>query len=137
MRIGELAARAGVNVQTILYYERRRLLPRPARTGSGYRSYGESELAQIRFIRQTQQLGFSLREIAALRLVHGHNSKDEARRTENDELALYRLVSVRLAHVDAQIATLRRIRAALRATIDASRSRLTACPASMLPKRRA
>jgi|SRR5215471_8664521 len=137
MRIGELAARAGVNVQTILYYERRRLLPRPARSGNGYRSYGESELAQIRFIRQTQQLGFSLREIAALRLVHGHDPKNEARRSENDELALYRLVSERLARVDAQIATLRRIRAALRAAIDASRSRLTVCPASMLPKRRA
>ena len=43
MRIGELAARAGVHVQTILYYERRRLLPRPVRTSGGYRLYTEAD----------------------------------------------------------------------------------------------
>jgi len=139
MRIGELAAQAGVKVQTILFYERRRLLPRPPRTGRGYRSYGDADLEQVRFIRQTQQLGFSLREIAALLPVHGspRNPKQAEQRSAADEVALYRLVSDRLAQVDAQIATLRRVRTALRAAMDTSRSRLTVCPVSVLPTAKA
>jgi DNA-binding transcriptional MerR regulator len=139
MRIGELAARAGVNVQTILFYERRRLLPRPPRTGRGYRSYVDADLEQVRFIRQTQQLGFSLREIAALLPVHGspRNPKSAAQRNPSDELALYRIVRERLAQVDVQIKTLRRIRSALRSAMDASQSRLTVCPVSILPRREA
>jgi DNA-binding transcriptional MerR regulator len=63
MQIGELAEQAGVNVQTVRFYERRKLLPEPTRTHSGYRKYGESELKQLRFIRQARSLGFSLDEI--------------------------------------------------------------------------
>jgi len=63
MRIGELAQQAGVNVQTVRFYERRRLLPEPARTASGYREYGHQEIKQLRFIRQAKSLGFSLDEI--------------------------------------------------------------------------
>lgn len=63
MQIGELAEQAGVNVQTVRFYERRRLLPEPARTHSGYREYGEQELKQLRFIRQAKALGFTLEEI--------------------------------------------------------------------------
>ena len=63
MQIGELAEQAGVNVQTVRFYERRRLLPVPPRTHSGYREYGEQELKQLRFIRQAKSLGFTLDEI--------------------------------------------------------------------------
>ena len=63
MQIGELAEQAGVNVQTVRFYERRRLLPEPPRTHSGYREYGEQELKQLRFIRQAKALGFTLEEI--------------------------------------------------------------------------
>lgn len=63
MQIGELAQEAGVNVQTIRFYERRKLLPEPARTESGYRQYGLGELRQLQFIRQAKSLGFSLDEI--------------------------------------------------------------------------
>lgn len=63
MQIGELAEQAGVNVQTVRFYERRKLLPEPPRTHSGYREYGEAELKQLRFIRQAKGLGFSLDEI--------------------------------------------------------------------------
>jgi DNA-binding transcriptional MerR regulator len=136
MRIGELAARAGVNVQTILFYERRCLLPRPPRTAGGYRSFTEADLAQVQFIRQTQRLGFTLREIQALLPVHGspRNPRRLTRRSPKDELALFRLVSERLSQVDAQIAALERVRDALRAAIDQSHSRLTVCPAQQRPE---
>jgi DNA-binding transcriptional MerR regulator len=132
MRIGELAARAGVNVQTILFYERRRLLPRPPRTSSGYRSYTDADLAQVLFIRQTQHLGFTLREIAALLPIHGspQDPGRRSRRTAADEVALFRIVSERLEQIDGQIATLQQIRDALRNAIDQARSRLAFCPAS-------
>lgn len=63
MQIGEIAKQAGVNVQTVRFYERRQLLPEPARTESGYREYGSHELKQLHFIRQAKSLGFSLDEI--------------------------------------------------------------------------
>ena len=135
MHIGELASRAGVNVQTVLFYERRRLLPRPSRTAGGYRSYTDVDLAQVQFIRQTQRLGFTLREIAALLAVHGspRNPERLSHRSPKDELALFRIVTERLSQVDAQIAALERVRDALRVAIDQSRSRLTECPAQQHP----
>ena len=63
MQIGEIAKQAGVNIQTVRFYERRKLLPEPARTESGYREYGSQELRQLHFIRQAKSLGFSLDEI--------------------------------------------------------------------------
>lgn len=67
MTIGRVAERAGVGVETIRFYERRGLIQQPARPRSGgYRSYDVDIVERIRFIRQAQQLGFSLREIAEL-----------------------------------------------------------------------
>lgn len=66
LTIGRLAARARVNVETIRYYERRGLIARPARRGGGYRHYTPAHVTRIRFIKRTQQLGFSLDEIADL-----------------------------------------------------------------------
>jgi DNA-binding transcriptional MerR regulator len=60
---GTLAKLAGVNLETVRYYERRRLLPKPPRTASGYRVYQESAVRRLRFIRRSQALGFSLREM--------------------------------------------------------------------------
>lgn len=71
MKIGELAHDAGVNVQTVRYYERRGLLPEPERRPSGYREYGPGTLDRLHFIRRAQELGFTLteiRELLALRL---------------------------------------------------------------------
>lgn len=61
--IGQLAAAAGVKSDTVRYYEKAGLLARPERTTGGYRVYGESALAQLRFIRKAQALGFTLEEI--------------------------------------------------------------------------
>ena len=66
MTVGQLAEAAGVGVETVRYYQRRGLLPTPARPLAGRRSYGEDALRRIAFIRRAQQLGFSLQEIAAL-----------------------------------------------------------------------
>ena len=63
MFIGRLAQAAGVNVQTVRYYEHLGLLLEPARTNSGYRIYGETALKRVQFIRQAKVLGFSLGEI--------------------------------------------------------------------------
>jgi len=66
MRIGELAAKAGVNIQSVRFYERRRILREPVRAASGYRVYGKSDLDDICFIKQCQELGFTLKEIQPL-----------------------------------------------------------------------
>lgn len=70
MRSGELARNAGVNLQTIRFYEREGLLPKPERTASGYRSYQQSDLERIIFIRRNQELGFTLAEIKQLVDLH-------------------------------------------------------------------
>jgi MerR family mercuric resistance operon transcriptional regulator len=66
LRIGEVAERGGVNLQTIRYYERERLLPEPPRLASGYRTFPESAVRRVRFIKRAQELGFSLAEIREL-----------------------------------------------------------------------
>lgn len=64
--IGQLAKSVNVNVQTVRYYERLRLLGPSARRPSGYRIYGEDEERRLRFIKNAQALGFTLHEIAEL-----------------------------------------------------------------------
>jgi Hg(II)-responsive transcriptional regulator len=66
MRIGEVAAQAAVNVQTLRYYERVGLLPSPARRASGYRAYDPHTVRRVRFIKRAQELGFTLAEIGDL-----------------------------------------------------------------------
>ena len=63
VRIGELAKRAGVSVQAISYYERRRLMRTPRRTAAGYRIYSETELEIVTVIKKMQRFGFKLTEI--------------------------------------------------------------------------
>jgi len=66
VRIGAAAAAAGVNVQTMHYYERRGLIRRPPRTVSGYRQYPPELVRSVRAIKRAQSLGFSLKEIQEL-----------------------------------------------------------------------
>ena len=70
MRTGELARDAGVNLQTIRFYERQGLLPKPLRTVSGYRSYQQSDLERVLFIKRNQEIGFTLAEIKQLIDLH-------------------------------------------------------------------
>jgi DNA-binding transcriptional MerR regulator len=70
MKIGELAAKAGVNIQSVRFYERRRILREPVRTAAGYRVYSNSDVDDICFIKQCQELGFTLKEIQPLLQLH-------------------------------------------------------------------
>ena len=104
--IGQVAARAGVNVQTLRYYEKRGILGRPLRTASGYRKYPAETVRVIRFIKRAQDLGFSLEEIEDLLRLRTMKGIDKskvrdvaaAKVTEIDE-KLRRLSSVRSALV--------------------------------------
>lgn len=66
LTIGKVAEAAGVEVSTLRYYERRGILREPPRTDSGYRQYDEDVVHRIRFVRQAQDLGFTLEEIEEL-----------------------------------------------------------------------
>ena len=86
MRIGQVAKEAGVNVETIRYYERRGLMPEPPRRPSGYREYPEDSVARIRFIKGAQELGFSLAEIEnllAMRVSSAVNCEDVRRQAQS------------------------------------------------------
>ena len=66
MHIGKVAKRIGLSIDTIRFYERNALLPRPSRTAGGFREYAESDLETLAFIRRLQGLGFTLREVGSL-----------------------------------------------------------------------
>ncbi len=66
LTIGKLAAAVGVNLETVRYYERIKLMPEPSRTGSGHRAYDEGHLRRLRFIRRGRELGFSIEDIRTL-----------------------------------------------------------------------
>jgi len=66
LTIGRLATAAGVNLETVRFYQRSGLIHEPARPASGYRTYGSGDVQRIRFIKRAQTLGFTLEEIATL-----------------------------------------------------------------------
>jgi DNA-binding transcriptional MerR regulator len=70
MRIGELATRAGVNIQTIRFYERRKILQSPSRSAPGYRQYAASDLNDLCVIHRCKELGFTLKDIQQLLRLH-------------------------------------------------------------------
>ena len=91
LTIGKLARHGGVNIMTIRYYERRGLLPAPARTTSGYRLYADDAVRRLQFIRQAQLLGFSLTEIQdllSLRMQPGTTCADIRKRAKEKIVAV-------------------------------------------------
>lgn len=102
LTIGTVAKRAGVPIDTIRYYEREGLLPEPLRRASGYRSYGEGTVAQLRFIRRAKALGFTLEEIRDLLAL----SADRQRGVK----AVKQRAEERLAAIETRIAELQRVR---------------------------
>ncbi len=113
MTIGQLAAAAGVSVETVRYYQRRGLIDEPRKPPGGQRRYGPCAIAQIEFIRRGQQLGFSLEEIRELKR-HGDGTAVRATR----EIAQRKHDAV-----VARLEELERVRAALHALIAASKRR--------------
>jgi MerR family mercuric resistance operon transcriptional regulator len=71
MHIGGVARKIGLTPDAIRFYERNALLPRPSRTAGGFRQYGDTDLETLRFIRQTQGLGFTLKEVRELLALRG------------------------------------------------------------------
>ena len=88
--IGALAETAGVNVETIRFYQRKGLMPEPEKPYGSIRRYGTAELARVRFIKSAQRLGFSLEEVGELLKL-----EDGARCSEARQLAEQKLVDVR------------------------------------------
>lgn len=106
LTLGRLAARAGVNPQTIRYYERVGLFAPPARLSSGYRVFSEETVQRIRFIRRAQELGFSLKEIAELLSLRQE-------RTGRECAAVKRAAQDKIAEIDGKMEALARMRAVL------------------------
>lgn len=91
LRIGDVAARAGVNIETLRYYERRGILRSPKRSPAGYREYPSDTVQLIRFIKRAQELGFTLDEIEDLIALRQTPGK---RRNKVRELAAAKLQSI-------------------------------------------
>lgn len=107
--ISQLAAEAGVGVPTIRYYERRGIVPKAARSAAGYRQYTADAVRRVRFVRSSQQLGFSLEEIHELLMLR---TADPA---ACDEVA--RRTSRKIADIDRKLGELQRIKGALGALL--------------------
>src|SRR3979411_927969 len=108
--IGQLAKRGGVGIDTVRYYERNGLLAPRTRLASGYRRYGDIELARLRFIRRAQGLGFTLKEIKQLLALSAQRDVGRVKRS----------AQAKLVDVEARIAALERVRDGLATLIAAS-----------------
>ena len=103
LTIGAFAKAAGVNVETIRFYQRKGLLPEPDKPYGSIRRYGEADVARVKFVKSAQRLGFSLDEIAELlKLEDGTHCSEAAE-----------LAALRLADVRARLADLTRMETAL------------------------
>lgn len=120
LRTGEVARAAGVNVQTLRYYERRGLLAEPVRTYGGHRAYPPEAVTTLHVIKAAQRLGFTLNEVAELLEVGRH-------RHGRPRPGLQQQARAKLEEVDARIADLQTIRSALSEAIDAGCDDLGTC----------
>jgi DNA-binding transcriptional MerR regulator len=118
--IGQLAKRGGVGIDTVRYYERNGLLAPRDRLTSGYRRYGELEVARLRFIRRAQALGFTLKEIKDLLALSAQRDVGRVKRS----------AEAKLRDVETRIADLVRVRDGLATLIDAcpGHGRSADCP---------
>ena len=122
-RAGQLAAAAGVNLQTLRYYERRGLLTPAERTLGGHRVYSPESVTRLRVIKAAQRLGFTLAEVAELLAAgaHRHGGRDEGLQVR---------AAAKLTEVEDKIADLMVIRDRLRAAMDAGCDDLLVCAES-------
>lgn len=103
MTIGRLAGAAGVNVETVRFYQRSGLIDEPARPDSGYRTYKTGDVRRIRFIKRAQLLGFTLDEITSLLKLEGSRTCADTRN----------LAARKLSMVEAKLADLLAMKNAL------------------------
>jgi DNA-binding transcriptional MerR regulator len=124
MRSGEVAAAAGVNQQTLRYYERRGLVTEPDRSPGGHRLYPPETVTVLRVIKTAQRLGFTLDEVAELLAAgtHRHGSRADA--------GLLARADAKIAEVEEKIADLNVIRDSLRTAVAAGCDDLMTCAVS-------
>jgi Hg(II)-responsive transcriptional regulator len=121
MLISEAAGQAGVNVQTLRYYERLGLFPKPPRRSSGYREFPDDAVRIVRFIKRAQELGFSLDEVEELLQLRRSSRRDRGR--------IRKVAAHRILQINQKIAELDRMRKALRGLVDACHEGTTLdCP---------
>ncbi|MBI4455789.1 MAG: MerR family transcriptional regulator [Acidobacteria bacterium] len=111
LTIGHVAKQAEVHVETVRYYERRGILPEPARSPSGYRQYDTETVRLIRFIKRAQDLGFTLGEIKQL--------IELRRNSRRNRSAVSALATAKLSDIDKKILQLQAMRKALELLVDA------------------
>ena len=122
MKIGELAKRAEVPIDTVRYYEREGLIPPPLRRASGYRDYLDADVDRLRFMRRAKGLGFTLHEIRELLSLTAMSGDDMS--------ALNAQTQAKLRDVEDRIHSLTRIREALQSLVAAcpGHGSLDRCP---------
>lgn len=113
-RIGEIAQQTGVSVETLRYYEKRRLLNAPPRAEGGFRLYSNDAVQQVRFIKQAQALGLTLEDVQ--QLLTGRRRRPDAASCRK----IRNLLTCRIEDIDARIKDLREFRRTLH-------EHLTAC----------
>lgn len=121
MRAGEVAEAAGVNRETLRYYERRGLLDAPDRSPGGHRVYDDQAVVTLRVIKAAQRLGFTLDEVAELLEVGRRRGRDSG---------LQARASAKLAEIEAKIGDLQLIKENLMAALDAGCDDLHMCATS-------
>ena len=131
MRIGELARQAEVNIQTIRFYERRRILRAPSRTTGGYRSYEKQDLEHLLFIKWCQRLGFTLQEVRELLPLHAALSGKTLSRNHSKLQRIVRMAEGKLKNIQSKIASLQQMsKQVKRALRELQRTPGPVCPAS-------
>ncbi len=122
LTIGQVARRCGLGVETVRFYEREGLVPKPGRTASGYRQYPEDTVRRILFVRRAKEVGFTLREIKELlsmRVRPGTTCADIRGMAEG-----------KLSDIDEKMGALRQMRRALKALVTECHGRgpVSECP---------
>lgn len=122
MTIGQVARQAGIGVETVRFYEREGLLAVPARRASGYREFDLDAISQLKFIKQAQGLGFTLREIKELLSLKLDPKSTRAQVREQAE--------AKVADIERRIAELKRMKKALLPLIAAcdGKGKIEGCP---------
>jgi len=123
LTIGKVARRAGVNIETLRYYERQGIIPRPSRTMSNYRVYSEDTVRRVRFVKRAQELGFSLKEIKELLSLRATRGMD-------CDAVRYRALA-KIEGIDEKIRALEAMRGVLGKLVEecsVTKGPLTQCP---------
>ena len=121
LTIGRLARAANIGVETVRYYQQRKLLPVPRRVGS-YRQYPVALIGRIHFIKRAQELGFTLNEIAGLLELNDGSNRATIRQIASD----------RVRQIEAKLKDLERIREALRHLVDECRHTSSSQPCPII-----